>query len=104
MDKEDEKQEIAETPAAETLADILAEMRGLRGFSVPFTPERAIWLSDFRSYADRIEAAAKYEIHAREQAAADYALKRGEQIHADRCRNCSARALGNAAPAPAEDA
>lgn len=45
----------------ETLKDIVAEMRGEKGFPVPFAPMRGIWLSDYHALADRIEAACQRE-------------------------------------------
>ena len=78
---------------SETRADILREMREQANKPTiescgetfpPITPE------DVCDWADRIEAAAERECRAREDAAADYALKRGEDIHADRCKNCVA--------------
>lgn len=73
------------------LAAILAEMRA--------DAEQGKRYHTFRigHLANRIEAAAERKCRAREQAAADYALGRGEDIHADRCRNCTARTPGNAA-------
>lgn len=41
----------------ETIADIIAEMRGDKGFPVPYAPERAVWLNNITIYIDRLEAA-----------------------------------------------
>lgn len=46
----------------ETVADIVAEMRAAEGVPVPVAPMRAIWLSDFKAWADRLEAAHKREV------------------------------------------
>lgn len=84
-------EETSEKPAPEALADIVREMRSE-------APQICEWGSFcIGKYADRIEAAAEREARTREQAAADYALKRGEDIHTDRCRNCTELATGNAA-------
>ena len=47
----------------ETLAEIVAEMRGNKGFPVPYAPSgrNGVWTADLVEYADRIEAAAKRE-------------------------------------------
>lgn len=57
---------------------------------------RVVRLDDVLAALERVEAAVEREARTREQAAADYALKRGEDIHADRCRNCTERSPGNA--------
>ncbi len=49
-----------ETPK-EAVADIVAEMRGNPGIPVPFAPMNAVWVEDFKAYADRIDAAWKRE-------------------------------------------
>ncbi|MBR1608115.1 MAG: hypothetical protein IJ678_00695 [Kiritimatiellae bacterium] len=80
-----------ETPTAagklapETLADVLRDMRDWASNDMHRKRPRVT------RWAARIEAAAERECRAREDAAADYALKRGEEIHADRCKNCVAR-------------
>ena len=84
-----------ESDTPESIADILAEMRHM------MPPQGSVFSWALHNFADRIEAAAKRECSIREQAAADYALKRGEEIHADRCSACtlrdSAERPGNAA-------
>ena len=46
----------------ESLADIIAEGRGYKGIPVPYAPARALWIDEFNSFLDRIEAAYKREI------------------------------------------
>ena len=43
----------------ETIVDILAEMRKVRGFSVPYAPSghNGVWVADLVEFAERIEAA-----------------------------------------------
>jgi len=47
----------------ETLADIVAEMRKVKGFPVPYAPSGydGVWATDLIDFADRIEAAWKRE-------------------------------------------
>lgn len=73
----------------ETLADIVAEMRAnakTTGFN-----GHIYW----DAVADRIKAAAEREARIREDEATESAFKRGEEIHAQHCANCKARAPGN---------
>ena len=53
---------MSENTKQESLANVIAEGRGYKGFPVPYAPARAIWLDDFNSFLDRIEAATKREI------------------------------------------
>ena len=43
----------------ETIADIVAEMRTIRGFPVPYAPSghNGVWTADLVEFAARIEAA-----------------------------------------------
>ena len=45
----------------ETIADIVAEMRTIRGFPVPYAPSghNGVWTADLVEFAARIEAAAQ---------------------------------------------
>ena len=51
-----------ENEMQESLADVIAEGRGYKGIPVPYAPARAIWLDEFNSFLDRIEAAYKRDI------------------------------------------
>ena len=47
----------------ETIADIVAEMRKVKGFPVPYAPSghNGVWATDLIDFADRIEAAWRHE-------------------------------------------
>lgn len=53
---------MSENKMQESLTNVIAEGRSYKGFPVPYAPARAIWLDDFNSFLDRIEAAHKREI------------------------------------------
>lgn len=67
--------------ASETVADILREMRENEGISGMFAPMEAIWITDFRAYIERIEAAVR-RIRSRCYAALDseYDCAHGHEI------------------------
>ena len=53
---------MSENKMQESLTNVIAEGRSYKGFPVPYAPARAIWLDDFNSFLDRIEAAYKRDI------------------------------------------
>ena len=53
---------MSENEMQESLTNVIAEGRSYKGFPVPYAPARAIWLDDFNSFLDRIEAAHKREV------------------------------------------
>ena len=53
---------MSENKMQESLTNVIAEGRSYKGFPVPYAPARAIWLDDFNSFLDRIEAAHKREV------------------------------------------
>lgn len=52
---------MSENKMQKSLANVIADGRGYKGIPVPYAPARAIWLDDFNSFLDRIEAAMKRE-------------------------------------------
>ena len=53
---------MSENEMQESLTNVIAEGRSYKGIPVPYAPARAIWLDDFNSFLDRIEAAYKRDI------------------------------------------